>query len=494
VTIIGQNDAPVAQAIAADVNEHGPAVTLTANFSDDTSDTHTSDIDQSNTLGTVTNNGDGTFGYDPNGQFASLTEGEIATDIFTYTVTDYHGLISTATATVTITGQNDAPVANPDTIIVAAGTTTADLSAALLSNDTDVDTAHSALIIDSVDTTGTLGTVSLDPLTHALTYAAAENGGPDSFQYTISDGQGGTSTSIVTVNPDHLVTDNWLVSEGQTATFSADAVLANDTAFDGGALSLVSVSGAHVTLTAGVITYTAPASDPAGLGDSFTYTTSDSLGRLTTGTVNVALWDGSTPPVLGDPSIGSDANQAEWLIAAPATGPLTMTGTATADRLAGGNGHAPGVNGGDTIIGGGGGDTLTGGLAFDHFVYNYGGSIAPNSDSHVGAMDTITDFAHLQGSLFQEVVELNGFGFTAAGTASITPVIVAAASGFTASDKASYFSDGNVVHVEQAVDQPGSAQIYVDANQSGNFEAASDLVIHLDHLAQGLVRSDFQFH
>jgi VCBS repeat-containing protein len=496
VTIIGENDAPVTQDIAGSANEHGPAITLTAEFSDpNASDTHTVTVDQSGTLGLVTEHvlaGEVTFSYDPNGQFASLAQGETATDSFTYTITDNHGLIATATATVTIIGQNDAPVANPDTLIAAAGTTTGDLSATLLANDTDVDTAHSALIITAVDTADTLGTVSLDPATHAVTYTAPETGGPDSFRYTISDGQGGTSTSTVTVNPDHLVTDNWLVSEGQTATFSADAVLTNDSAFDGGALTLVAVSGAHVSLNAGVITYRAPASDPSGLGDSFTYTTSDSLGRLATGTVNIALWDGSTTPVLGDPSIGSDANQAEWLIAAPATGPLTMTGTAAADHLTGGNGHAPGVNGGDTIIGGGGGDTLTGGLAFDHFVYNYGGPSAPNSDSHIGAMDTITDFAHLQGPLFQEVMELDGFGFSAAATASITAVTVATADHFTADDKGGYFNDGNVVHVEQAAD--GSAQVYVDANKSGGFEAASDLVIHLDHLAQGLVRSDFQFH
>jgi hypothetical protein len=97
----------------------------------------------------------------------------------------------------------------------------------------------------------------------------------------------------------------------------------------------------------------------------------------------------------------------------------------------------------------------------------------------------------MQGPDFQEVIELDGFGFTAAATTSITSVTVPTASGFTASDAAGYFSDGNAVHVEQAAN--GSAQVYVDANHSGSFEAASDLVVHLDHLAQALVISDFQF-
>ena len=43
-----------------------------------------------------------------------LAPGETATDSFTYTVTDNNGLSSTKTATVTITGQNDAPVAVND--------------------------------------------------------------------------------------------------------------------------------------------------------------------------------------------------------------------------------------------------------------------------------------------------------------------------------------------------------------------------------------------
>ena len=54
VTIVGQNDAPVALAIAQDANEDGPSVTLTANYSDvDLGDTHTFSVDTTGTLGTV---------------------------------------------------------------------------------------------------------------------------------------------------------------------------------------------------------------------------------------------------------------------------------------------------------------------------------------------------------------------------------------------------------------------------------------------------------
>jgi VCBS repeat-containing protein len=58
------------------------------------------DFDASGTLGLVSHNGDGTFHYDPNGQFGDLLHGQSASDSFSYTVSDG---VSTATATVTIT-------------------------------------------------------------------------------------------------------------------------------------------------------------------------------------------------------------------------------------------------------------------------------------------------------------------------------------------------------------------------------------------------------
>jgi len=93
-------------------NEDGGAITVTADFSDvDDDDTHIFTIDTTGTVGSVVNNGDGTFTYDPAGQFESLGNSETATDTFTYTVTDSEGASSTETVTITITGQNDAPVA-----------------------------------------------------------------------------------------------------------------------------------------------------------------------------------------------------------------------------------------------------------------------------------------------------------------------------------------------------------------------------------------------
>ena len=71
--------------------------------------TTATNLDTTGTLGLVTLNADGTFSYDPNGQFDHLDDGDTATDTFTYTVTDGVTTSAAATVTITITGVNDAP-------------------------------------------------------------------------------------------------------------------------------------------------------------------------------------------------------------------------------------------------------------------------------------------------------------------------------------------------------------------------------------------------
>ena len=57
----------------------------------------------------LTLEGDGTFNYDPNGQFESLNTGDIGFDSFTYTIDDGNGGTDTATVNITIDGVNDGP-------------------------------------------------------------------------------------------------------------------------------------------------------------------------------------------------------------------------------------------------------------------------------------------------------------------------------------------------------------------------------------------------
>ena len=144
ISVTGANDAPVAVEVHGGASEDGPAVNVSAAFTDvDAADTHTFAIDTTGTLGLVIDNDDGTFTYNPNGQFESLAVGETATDSFDYAVADEHGISSNATVTITITGVNDAPV------MVDAGLTANEDGAAVttivLADDVDSDDDASSL-------------------------------------------------------------------------------------------------------------------------------------------------------------------------------------------------------------------------------------------------------------------------------------------------------------------------------------------------------------
>ncbi|GAA0734021.1 Ig-like domain-containing protein [Sphingomonas japonica] len=99
---------------------------------------------------------------------------------------------------------NVAPVAVDDAVTVAEDATTDDLTALLLGNDID----DGALRIDSVDTSATQGSVVFDAETQTLRYVADADAfdalapgetATDSFDYTVVDAQGLTSTATVTV-------------------------------------------------------------------------------------------------------------------------------------------------------------------------------------------------------------------------------------------------------------------------------------------------------
>ncbi|MGX9357406.1 VCBS domain-containing protein [Roseobacteraceae bacterium S113] len=90
--------------------EEDTATIVTTNVSDIDGDTaFTYSVDDGGTTGAVTNNNDGTFGYDASGAFENLAEGQTATDTFDVTVTDAGGLSDTQTVTITVRGVNDDP-------------------------------------------------------------------------------------------------------------------------------------------------------------------------------------------------------------------------------------------------------------------------------------------------------------------------------------------------------------------------------------------------
>jgi len=76
--------------------------------------------------GLFTINPEGTYTFDSNGEFEGLDVGETATTTITYQVSDGEGGFDTATVTITVMGENDAPVIidpndlnNPNPVIPA---------------------------------------------------------------------------------------------------------------------------------------------------------------------------------------------------------------------------------------------------------------------------------------------------------------------------------------------------------------------------------------
>ena len=116
VTLTGSNDAPVTDDITLTANEDGPP--LTSLFlgddvdSDDDQGTLTYTVLSEPTEGLLTNNDNGSFTFEPNGDFEDLALGESRSVGFTYKATDRHLADSNVSqGTITVEGANDRPVA-----------------------------------------------------------------------------------------------------------------------------------------------------------------------------------------------------------------------------------------------------------------------------------------------------------------------------------------------------------------------------------------------
>jgi len=136
--------------------------------------------------------------------------------VVTLTVSD--GELSAQTAfTLTVTPVNDAPVAKDDMV----ATTGAPVSIAVLLNDTDVE--NDPLTVVAVGVPGN-GMATTDGVTVVYTPTTGFTG-VEVFTYTISDGQGGWASAMITVDvSDALIT-------GLTAGNSSPTILGQPTAF-----------------------------------------------------------------------------------------------------------------------------------------------------------------------------------------------------------------------------------------------------------------------
>jgi VCBS repeat-containing protein len=202
ITVNPVNDPPIAEDDAYVTDEDTPLNVpppgVLANDSDVDGDTITvTAVDTSGTTGEVTAwDSDGSFTYDPNGQFESLDDGETDVDTFTYTASDGNGGIDTATVTINIEGVNDAPVASHDEYFTVENTQLVVAAPGVLANDTDIEgDALTAVLVDDVThgslTLNTDGSFTYDP--------DADFCGIDSFTYMANDGDIDSNEVTVTI-------------------------------------------------------------------------------------------------------------------------------------------------------------------------------------------------------------------------------------------------------------------------------------------------------
>ena len=154
ITITGTNDKPTAEVASVSATEDGTAVTGSFSATDaDTTDTHTFNILTQPDEGSVTNNGDGTFSFNPNSDFQDLAAGETRQVTFTYEAVDDSGTANDtsepATVTITITGTNDKPTA--EVASISATEDGAAVTGSFSATDTDTTDTHTFNILTQPD-------------------------------------------------------------------------------------------------------------------------------------------------------------------------------------------------------------------------------------------------------------------------------------------------------------------------------------------------------
>ena len=232
VAVTGVNDGPTAVADTGSVSEDSTATGTTVLGND-------SDIDRNDTISftswaagvgtqsitggegaTVALNADGSWALDAMAADA-LSAGETVSQSFGYTITDNNNATASSTLKVTVTGVNDGPVANDDSVKECVSED-ASTTGTVLGNDSDIDRLDSIHVSavngvsdgddgDLDDAEGSiqvqLGSGAMVTMNAAGQFTYDTNGAfeawndggetTDSFVYTLSDNHGATDTAVV---------------------------------------------------------------------------------------------------------------------------------------------------------------------------------------------------------------------------------------------------------------------------------------------------------
>ncbi|MBR8830243.1 MAG: hypothetical protein N5P05_002904 [Chroococcopsis gigantea SAG 12.99] len=233
--------------------------------------------------GTVVLDGNGNIIFTPTPNYAGDAN-------FQYTIGDSNGATSTATVVVTVNAVNRPPVAINNAVTTDQNKALTLPIAKLLINDTDPDQDPISLV--SVSNTSN-GQAILDGKGNIIFTPTANYVGNASFQYTIKDSQGASSTATVAVNVKAVrltaMNDVAQAITNMPLILSSSTLINNDRDPGNNRITIKGVSSAlngRVALNSyGNVVFTPNTNyvGPAG----FTYTIRNTLGATTTGRVTL---------------------------------------------------------------------------------------------------------------------------------------------------------------------------------------------------------------
>ncbi|BCK87235.1 hypothetical protein MIZ01_1007 [Sideroxyarcus emersonii] len=272
-------------------------------------------------------------------RYQSLSEGQVATDSFSYTIVDLMGATSTAMVNVAITGTNDAPVTTVDTAAVKEDATLI-ATGNILANDSDVDQGAVLQVADAGVYVRQYGTLTLNAdgtysyaLDNALAVQSLAEGQvvTESCAYQASDGITSTPStltiSITGTNDAPVVAADTAAVQEDLSIAATGNVLINDTDVDQGTVLSVANAGTYVcqygTLTLNADGSYSYALDNASLGvqslaqgqvvtETFAYQATDGI-VATPSTLTVSITGTNDTPVM---TVDSAAMQEDLVITA----------------------------------------------------------------------------------------------------------------------------------------------------------------------------------
>lgn len=262
--------------------------------------------------------------YTPTGSY-------LGDETFTYTISDGNGGTAAATVRLEVVGNHD-PVAENDDYPI---TEDEELSGNLLANDHDADAADTLTVTGVTLISGNLenfpptvaadGSFSYDPR-DVYQYLAAGEEVQGVFEYTISDGNGGTATAQVTITITG-VNDAPTAAHG-TVAINADATTggslfdlvddadasdvltfapASPASEHGAAITIDPATGAWTYDPSGVSAFIA-LGEGATLTDTFTYTVDDNNGGTAQNTITVTVTGVNDVPTAAAGTAAVNAN------------------------------------------------------------------------------------------------------------------------------------------------------------------------------------------